>query len=95
MPASTRPTFHVVVAAYAALVYVLACVGYLVMTHRTPTPLRDSLTPAQRAIERASARYRGRCFLLSLGVSGAVVCVIAASNHIFRSWDTATASAAS
>ena len=59
----------VVWAAKAAVVYALACVGYLVLTSGMGTPLMDSLTPEQRALKRASVAQRGRAFAVALAVA--------------------------
>lgn len=60
-------------AARAALVYSLACAGYLVLTRDYGTPFLDSLTPAQREIKRASARRRGDAFWASAALAAALV----------------------
>lgn len=51
-----------VVSAYAAYAYALACVGYLLLTRGAGTPFADSLSDEQRAIKRASAAVRARAF---------------------------------
>ena len=58
--------------ATAALAHLIASVIYLVLTRRAGTPLRDSFSAEQRAIQRASARVRGRAYLTGL-VLGALV----------------------
>ena len=64
---------HTMRLATAALVYLLACLSYLIMTLSVGTPFADSLTPEQRAIKRASARRRGIIFLQSLVVASVAV----------------------
>tara|TARA_B110000046_G_scaffold20720_4_gene19627 strand:+ start:456 stop:665 length:210 start_codon:yes stop_codon:yes gene_type:complete len=58
--------------ARVAIAYALACVGYLLLTRHHGTPLQDSLTPEQRALQRASAARRGRAFALAL-IAGSTV----------------------
>lgn len=53
---------NVTILAHVAIVYALACMGYLALTRGYGTPLRDSYTQAQQDISRESARRRGRAF---------------------------------
>lgn len=59
--------------ATAALVYLVACLAYLIMTRFVGTPFADSLTYEQRAIKRESARQRGVIFLQSLAFAYLIV----------------------
>ena len=45
--------------ARVSIAYAVMCAVYLVLTRDLGTPLKDSLTPEQRKIKRASARARG------------------------------------
>ena len=67
MPDCRMPVFL----AHAMLVYVMACVGYIVLTRCVGTPFRDSLTPQQLKIKDASASVRSRIFWGTL-----LVCVV-------------------
>ena len=61
------------VLAYAALLYTMACVGYLLLTRSYGTPFDDTLTGAQREVKRASAQTRAKAFGSSLIVSAIVL----------------------
>ena len=58
-----------------SLAFVLASFFYIVYTKAAHfgTPLRDSLTPEQRVIKRASASRRRNVFLVSFGLALMVV----------------------
>ena len=45
-----------------AFVYIIASVGYLVLTRKIGTPFYDSLTEEQRAIKRESVKVREKAF---------------------------------
>ena len=58
--------------ARAAFVYVVACVGYLILTRKMATPFYDSLTEKQLKIKEDSAKKRQQIFnvsaLVGLGI---------------------------
>ena len=62
--------------ARVAIAYALACVGYLLLPRDYGTPLQDSLTLEQRALERASAARRGRAFALALAAGSVVAACV-------------------
>ena len=59
--------------AYAMLVYVMASIGYILLTRCVGTPFRDSLTPQQLKIKATSASIRGSIFWGSLCLSILIV----------------------
>lgn len=58
--------------ARASIAYAVMCVVYLLLTRDLGTPLKDSLTPEQRDIKRASANERKQRAIMGL-VVGLVV----------------------
>lgn len=66
----------VFVLAYGALAYVMACVGYVLVTRGVGSPFKASLTPAQRAIKDESTRVRSRIFWAFFSVSVVVLVVV-------------------
>ena len=57
---------HIKLLANASLAYVIACIGYLAVTHNYGTPFGDSLTDAQLKARKKSMRDRRIAFLVSL-----------------------------
>ena len=51
---------------YAMAGYIIASFYYLARTHYVGTPFKDSLTPRQRKIKKASAEVRRNIFLEGL-----------------------------
>ena len=51
--------------ARAAFIYVVACVGYLLLTRKMETPFHDSLTEEQMKIKKDSAKKRQHIFNIS------------------------------
>ncbi|VVU94765.1 hypothetical protein CPAV1605_490 [seawater metagenome] len=49
--------------AYCMLTYCFACTYYLIVTRSYGTPFRDSLTPEQAVIKRASVLKRKKAFI--------------------------------
>lgn len=68
-------SFVTIAFARAAFVYVIACVGYLLMTRQIGTPFNDSLTEEQKKIKREAASIRRSAFIKSLLIG----CVIVAA----------------
>ena len=52
-----------VVAAHLALVYVIACFTYIVMTRCLGTPFMDSVTEEQKMLKNESATKRSKIFV--------------------------------
>ena len=63
------------VLAYAALVYALASVGYLVATRRLGTPFHDSLTEEQRRLLETSSRDRKTAFVGAAAAAAVLLAV--------------------
>lgn len=61
-----------VVLANAALVYTIACVGYLILTRSLGTPFKDSLSADQRSILAHATEARTRAFYTS-GFAAALI----------------------
>lgn len=61
--------------AYAALAYLGACVGYLVLTRHMGTPFLNSLSDCQRTIKARSAARRARAFQIALVLTVAALAV--------------------
>jgi len=57
--------------AYLMLVYILACIYYLVRTRTIGTPFTDSLTKKQKAIKAKAASQRKNIFYQ--GIIGAII----------------------
>jgi len=57
--------------AYLMLVYILACIYYLVRTRTIGTPFYDSLTKKQKAIKAKAASQRKNIFYQ--GIIGAII----------------------
>ena len=57
--------------AYLMLVYILACIYYLVRTRTIGTPFADSLTKKQKAIKAKAASQRKNIFYQ--GIIGAII----------------------
>jgi sensor domain CHASE-containing protein len=57
----------------AALVYMIACVVYLIATTLLETPFKDSLTKEQQAIKKRVKYTRTQIFLLGICVGLLVV----------------------
>ena len=55
--------------AYAATVYIVASVYYMVRTRFVGTPFADSLTPRQIKIKNKSANVRRTIFYEGIGIS--------------------------
>ncbi len=53
-----------------AIVYLFACLYYMIQTRNLGTPFMDSLTPQQKAIKARSVKARKEVFLsgISIGV---------------------------
>lgn len=62
--------------ARASLVYVVACLWYLLATRHLGTPFTDSLSPPQRTLKATSARLRGRAFTHGLLVGTLLVALV-------------------
>jgi hypothetical protein len=52
-----------------AIVYITACLIYLVITRSIGTPFNDSLNDEQREIKKQSAKKRGSIFFFSILIS--------------------------
>lgn len=61
--------------AYPALVYILACIYYLIMTRNIGTPFNDSLDQEQRKIKDKASYGRYRIFITGclLSIVGLVI----------------------
>lgn len=46
-----------------ALVHLIACIVYLVLTYNMDTPFKDSLSEEQKKIKRESAQVRKRIYI--------------------------------
>lgn len=66
-------TWTTALLATASLVYVIACVGYMVLARSMSTPFGDSLTKQQRVLLQQSKRDRGKAFAVSTLAAIAVV----------------------
>ena len=55
--------------AYAASVYIAACIYYMIRTRFVGTPFMDSLTQKQRMIKKKSANVRRTIFYEGIGIS--------------------------
>ena len=66
---------HVAMLANAALIYVIACVAYLLLTRSSGTPFSDSLTVEQRKIRASSSRVRSAAFVKGVAI-GAITLMI-------------------
>ena len=62
--------------AYVTLWHALSAAGYLALTQSVGTPLKDSLTEAQRAIKKRSATVRRQKFVTA-GVLSALLLALA------------------
>jgi len=62
--------------AYAAAVYIAACVFYFIRTRFVGTPFIDSLTPAQRRIKKKSANIRRNIFYQGIGISALILIML-------------------
>jgi hypothetical protein len=60
--------------AYLMLVYILACIYYLVRTRTIGTPFADSLTKKQKAIKAKAASQRKNIFYQ--GIIGAIIGIV-------------------
>ena len=69
--------------ATVSIIYVGACVVYLMLTQGVGTPLKDSFTEEQIRLKEESMRVRGTIFVQSVGISALVVlcCKPFRSNH--------------
>ena len=56
---------------HLSLVYVIACVVYVVLSRDVGTPFKDSLTPKQIKIKKASASVRRNIFYQ--GIAGSAI----------------------
>ena len=68
----------VAVLAYAALAYLMACIGYMAVVKCGPvgSPFGDSLTPEQIAIKKESAGSRSKIFWMSLLVATLILVLV-------------------
>lgn len=64
------------VLAHFAIVYVIACLTYCILTFRMGTPFKDSLTSDQKKIKEESSQKRGRMFLIGIIVGFITVHVV-------------------
>lgn len=61
--------------AYSMLVYVSACVYYIIMTRNIGTPFYDRLTDEQKIKKTESANERRKIFYTGIAVSALIFCV--------------------
>ena len=59
--------------AYFMAAYMMSSIIYLIVTSTMGTPFKDSLTTAQRRVQRESSRKRSRVFLLGMLISGIIL----------------------
>ena len=57
---------------HISIVYVIACIVYMVFSEHLGTPFKDSLTEEQKKLKAQSSYIRGQLFLLGL-VAGFLV----------------------
>ena len=67
--------------ANSALIYMLACVFYLLITRNYGTPLKDSFTDAQRTIKMHSSKRRYKAFMCALIIATGVIVVARPLGH--------------
>lgn len=63
------------VLAYLMLIYILACVYYMIMTRNVGTPFKDSLNDEQLEIKRAAVEKRRGIFYVGVTVATLLVLI--------------------
>lgn len=61
--------------AYLMLIYILACVYYMIMTRNIGTPFKDSLNDEQLEIKRAAVEKRRGIFYVGVAVATLLVLI--------------------
>lgn len=61
--------------AYLMLIYILACVYYMIMTRNVGTPFKDSLNDEQLEIKRAAVEKRRGIFYVGVAVATLLVLI--------------------
>ena len=63
--------------AYAASVYILACIYYMIVTQSFGTPFKNAIKnyPKLMRIKKESARRRGHAFLMGLVISASIMLI--------------------
>lgn len=61
--------------AYLMLIYILACVYYMIMTRNIGTPFKDSLNDEQLEIKRVAVEKRRGIFYVGVAVATLLVLI--------------------
>ena len=61
--------------AYLMLIYIIACVYYMIMTRNIGTPFKDSLNDEQLEIKRAAVEKRRGIFYVGVAVATLLVLI--------------------
>ena len=56
----------IMILSHISIVYVIACIVYMIFSKHLGTPFKDSLTREQKRLKEQSSHIRGQLFLLGL-----------------------------
>lgn len=72
LPHCYKCTPAIMILSHISIVYVIACIVYMVFSKHLGTPFKDSLTEEQKRVKAQSSHIRSQIFLLGL-VAGFLV----------------------
>lgn len=56
----------IMILSHLSIVYLIACVIYMILSRHLGTPFKNSLTEAQKILKAQSSHVRGQIFLIGL-----------------------------